>query len=406
MKMGIAFRALAPVTCAVLLIIASACNDDTATVLEPRGRTYNFVLLKEGANGPRAAGGAVITTRAVGASATQLTSTIADINVLGLEKLTPPAGYVFWTAQIVAPVAPSTDNTLANIQRLRTSDFLVIHVDTAISAQGDFIPRTDTALRVNTRTLTPAANFGGPGVTYVIRTDSAALGFYPHTRNVIFMTPVPDTSVAVATPVDGSAGRLWMRYTAATPAVPTTVATTTTTVATWFFGNFHPTTAKQYAFIPSGRGRGALVPDKNVLIIDDSLLARPPKGYYYETFLVKRDTVPAQKFFSMDTISLGPQTAPAPRRSISLYGADSAQVDQVVQAPPGLPQLQIIYAAASRVDADTFPRLTQKPLTGTTNPFFGVANVYVTLEHKLGLPLMSPAIILSAAAPPPIYTRP
>jgi hypothetical protein len=401
MKQGISFRVLAP-ACAALLTIASACNDDTATILQPRGRTYNFVLVKEGANGPRAAGGVVTTSRAAAATAAQLTSTIAEITVQGLEKLQPPAGYVFWTAQIPAPVAPSTDNTLANIQRLRTSDFLVIHVDTTISTQGDFIPHTDTALRVNARTQTPAVNFGGPGVTYVIRTDSQALGFYPHTRNVIFMTPVADTSVAVSTPVDGSAGRLWMRYTFAAPAAGASTATT----ATWFFGNFHPTTAKQYVFVMSGRGRGALVPDKNVLIIDDSLLARPPKGYYYETFLVKRDTVAAKKFFSMDTISLGPQTAPAPRRLISLYGADSAQVDQVVQAPVGLPQLQIIYAAATRVDADTFPRLKTKPLTSTNNPYFGVSNVYVTLESKLGLPLMSPAIVLSAATPPPIYTRP
>jgi len=409
MKRATSFRVAAPLALATLLTVASACNDDTATVLAPVGRTYNFLLLKEGANGPRAAGAAVVVRRPVGATTTQVTSTIADFTIAGLEPLTPPAGYVMWIASIAAPVAPSTDNTISNVARLRTRDFLAIEVDTTISPLGDFIPDVDTLRRQLAAAIVPAFNFGGPGVTYTFRTDSATLGFYPHNRNIIFMTVVTDTANPGTPATDGTDARLWLRYTATIPALSTAVPpvdTSTTTAAAAAFGNGHATASKQFPFIMSGRGRGSLVPDKNVLIVDDSLLARPPKGYYYETFLVKRDTAPAQKFFSTDTISIGAQTAPAPRRIISLYGADSAQVDQVVQAPAGLPALQIIYAAASRIDADTFPRLTSKPLTGLKNPFFGVANVYVTLEHKLGTPLMSTAIVLSATMPPPIYTRP
>lgn len=391
MRKALSLRRIAPLALTALLVGASACNDDTATVLQPLSRTYNFLLLKEGANGPRGTGGAI-------ARAAAGTSTISDITLAGLEKLEGTAGYVLWSANVVA--STGNDSVLTNIARLRSSDFIAIEVDTTISAQGDFVPDVDTLQRQNAVGVVPTFNFGGPGVFYVIRTSAAALGFQPASRNVIFVTLVPDTATAaITTPnVDGSDARLWLRCVVSGAPTTCNQTATGTSTAQWVFGNYNPAIAKQYVFVASGRGRGSLVPDSDVLIINDSLLARPPKGYYYETFLIKRgdDTT----FYALDTISIGPQTAPPPRRNVSLYSADSLIVDPVVQAPAGLPQLQLIFAAANRVDGDTIPRLST-----TGNAFRRIANINISLEAKLGTPRMSPFVILNGIAPPPIRLR-
>ena len=393
-------RATTPIALSALLAVTSACNDDAATVLEPLGRTFNFVLLKEGSNVPRASGGSVVRS-------TTNTSTIGEINIQGLEKLEGTAGYVLWSASIVddASTEATDDSTLTNIARFRTTDFLAVEVDTTINASGDFVPDTDTLQRQQAVAVTPTFNFGGPGVTYTFRTNAAALGFQPHERNVIFVTAVADTANPEVPDASGSQARLWARFTAL---APTGTATSRTTALAWKFGNFNPAAAKEYVFIASGRGRGALVPETNVLIVDDSLLARPPMGYYYETFLVKRDDNVV--FNATDTISAGPQTAPPPRRNLSLYSADSNDIEGIVQDPPGFPSLQLIFAAATRVNctAGTCTNSLGNPvprLAATGNAYRRVANIYVTLEHKLGTALMSPAIILNGVAPPPIRTR-
>ena len=390
---------------AAVFTVAAACNDETATVLEPTSRTsYNFLMLKEGANAPRGAGGAVTVTRAIGASATQLTSTIAEFTIQGIEPLVPPAGYVMWIASIAPKPGAPADSILTNIARLRTNDFLAIEVDTTISAVGDFVPDVDTLRRQGgttpaTRAMVPAFNYGGPGVTYTFRTDSAAIGVYPHNRQIIFMTVVSDTANPGTPAADGSDARLWLRYQTAVPAVPTTAATTAATTPVWRFGNYHANVSKEYVFVPSGRGRASLLSDKQVLIVDDSLLARPPKGYFYQTWLITRED--NQSFFAKDSILVDTLRAPYPRRSVSLFKADSTIPDPVVQAPAGFPQLQLIYAAGNRIKGDSLPGLA-----ASGNRFRGVANVFVTLEHKLGIPELSPAVILNGTAPPPVRTRP
>ena len=410
MRKVLSLRSAAPLALTALLAVTAACNDDTATFLEPRGRTFNYVLIKEGSNVPRMTGGAMSLSRPANASLTQMTSTIAEINIQGLEKLAGSAGYVLWSASLVdAPdPAPPGDSMLVNIARYRTSDFIAIEADTTINSSGDFVPDIDTLQRQNTRAIMPTFNFGGPGVTYVVRSDSAALGVYPHNRTIIFVTVVADTAAPTTPATDGSDMRLWLRYPTTNPAASTTATTTATRTPAAAFGNGNASAAKQYLFIASGRGRGAVVPETNTMIVDDSLLARPPKGYYYETFLVKREDNIV--FNAIDTISVGPQTAPAPRRNLSLYSADSTDIAGIVQNPPGFPALQLIYAAASRINCSggTCTNSLGNPvprLAATGNAYRKVANIYISLEHKLGTPLMSPAIILNGIAPAAIRTR-
>lgn len=387
--------ALRIAACAALVALLPACNDETSTVLAPMSRkAYNFLLTKEGANIPR---GDVNTTRSQ-ATAPAVGANTFTLTLRGLEKLGPNAYYQVWIGTVAAIGGTSRDSAvnLTTLRRFRTSEFLVTKVDTTISPEGDFVPATTTPVnRINTGTS--GFNEGGPGVTIRMRTNTANLGVDPATLNLVLVTLVTDTANPTLPDAEGSQAKLWARVrTPGSPPVPATGPANPDSSLTFAlgFGNFHATPSKQYSFIPSGRGRGSLLSDKNVLILDDSILARPPKGYYYESWLIARDD--NTNFFAKDSLSLGPQTAPYPRRGISLYGADSALVDQVIQVTPAL-----IFAAASRVQGDSLAGLS----TTTANRFRGIANTYVTLEAKLGTADMAPAIILSGTMPPPIRTR-
>ena len=57
--------------------------------------------------------------------------------------------------------------------------------------------------------------------------------------------------------------------------------------ATFHFGNYDPSPLKEYNYVQTGRGRA--ITRGNILVVDDSALSRPPVGYYYATYLVKRD---------------------------------------------------------------------------------------------------------------------
>ena len=388
MRSSVALRLAA---CAVIVAALPGCNDETSTVLAPMNRkAYNFLLTKEGSNIPR---GDVTTTRSPAAAGSVNTFTLT---LRGLEKLGPTGFYQVWIGTVAAIGGASRDSAvnLTTLRRLSTSEFLVTRVDTTISPEGDFVPVTTTLVnRINSGTS--GFNEGGPGVTVRMRTTATQLGVNPSTLNLVLVTLVSDTTNPPQPDAEGSQGKLWARY--RTPGVPPAATPPNPDSSLTFalgFGNFHATPSKQYTFVPSGRGRGSLLSDKNVMILDDSILARPPKGYYYEAWLVSRED--NTNFFAKDSLSLGPQTAPYPRRSISLYGADSAQVDQVIQTSPAL-----IYAAASRVQGDSLAGLS----TTTENRFRGIANAYITLEAKLGTSDMSPAIILSGTMPPPIRTR-
>jgi hypothetical protein len=149
------------------------------------------------------------------------------------------------------------------------------------------------------------------------------------------------------------------------------------------FGNFSAKSDSVYVYVPNGRGRAYF--RGNVLTSEDSSLTRPPMGYYYAAFIVKRDSLNTP----VDTVFLGPLSSPYPLR-LSLRDADSVIVDPTVQtsSPPQ------ILAASLRLLSDTVSRLPK------TNPFAGFADFFVSLERKdRATAHLGPAILLQASVP-------
>ena len=364
--------------------LLGACSDDTATVLDPLpNRAFNFVLTREGTNIPR--GQAIATRTAAGANS-------LEIRLQGLEKLEDPYFYQVWSADFT-----TATNAITDYRRLNAATVRVITTDTTISTEGDFVPAVDTVVRTNV-----AGNFneGGPGTLISLNVTPASLGEDPLTGVGTGMTRLIlvtiDSNPAAPTPPDefGTQARLWARG-IVRPAAPGAGVAQTQLTTTFSFGNFHANPAQEYVFRVAGRGRGAVLENENILVINDSALSRPPIGYYYATALVTRED--GDNFNNVDTIPLGPQTAPYPRRNVSLFNADIEKVDEVVQVVLPNPQ---IFAAQTRVDGDDVPGLAT-----TGNPFRGVALVLVTLESKFGTDAVSPATILAGAAPAGVRLR-
>src|SRR5688500_10790499 len=356
-------RTLFPRLLAGALVVlggTAACSEDTSTVVRPLpNRAFNFLLNREGTNIPR---GTVVLTRSATA-ATALTVTFQ-----GLEVLRDPYFYQVWLATF-----NSTTNTVGSFVPVTSTRVITVTTDTSISEIGDFVPRvvTDTALNLPGR-----FNRGGPGALITLQANAAALAAIPTaaTASKVLLVTI-DSNPASPTPPDefGTQARLWAR------SINTGTAATGTTSLS--FGNFHANPAQQYVYSPTGRGRGALLENENILIVDDSALARPPRGYFYATALVTRED--DDNFNNLDTIPLGAQTAPYPDRDVSLFNADVEQVHPVVQVALPNPQ---IFAAQARVDGDTIPGLP-----GAGNPFRGVALILITLENKFGTEATSPA---------------
>ena len=352
------------------------CSDETASVLRPLPiRSFNFILTREGQNVPR---GTVVATR----SSTAITS--LSVEMQGLEVLRDPYFYQVWLGSL-----NPTTNTISNYRPLTAARFIRVTTDTTISPEGDFVPNTVTDTVLN---VPGSFNAGGPGTLVRLEADAAALATVPRTTSSTAATVLLvtiDSVQGAPTPPDsvGSQGRLWARS--------INFGTTSTRTTALSFGNFHADPAQEYVFRAAGRGRGSLLENENILIVNDSSLARPPRGYFYATTLVTRED--GETFFNLDTIPLGPQTAPFPDRDVSLFDADIEQVHPVVQVAMPNPQ---IFAAQTRVDGDEVDGLG-----GSGNPFRGVALIWVTLESKFGTEAASPVIILAGAAPPGIRTR-
>jgi hypothetical protein len=104
--------------------------------------------------------------------------------------------------------------------------------------------------------------------------------------------------------------------------------------------------------------------------VNDSSLARPPIGYYYALWALK----PALGSEAADTIFLGDQRSPHPRRDISHFDADVSVPDPLVVLtnPPS------ILAGSVRVSADSLGLPSEFPWKGFTE-------IWVTLEPKAGI---------------------
>lgn len=348
----------------VMAVAIGACDTDRATVLEPFGEpSYNAKLqaISGGRNLPR---GTIVASNA-GATLT--------INLAGLESLTTGV-YQVWLGTYTE--ADSTDGAFIKA----AGALKITRTDTVFNAQGD--PSDSLTVTNVPGTATSSFTNGGfnTGIQLVVTT--ASLGVAPTTKNLVLVT-IEDNANATAPRTTGPRP-LWRIG---------TIGNTTSGSLT--FGTYHPKPSLRYVYGVAGRGTLSFRGD--LIIGEDSLLSRPPVGYYYATHIVRRDTVTSA---AIDTVSLGALTAPAPARTTSLRDADETNVPGVVTLVP--PQFLV---AAVRAQADTTAGLALT-LRTTDRPFIGLSDIWVTLETKKGDENnASPSVVLVGTTPEPVGKR-
>jgi hypothetical protein len=359
------------------LVAAAACQDERATVLEPTaGVSYGFALTPTNSVGIPS-GTVEFNRPSSAATAAEFDSAIV-VTLRGLDSLVTKR-YQVWLADIAADSVSFT-NLVKATGRLR-----VIRTDSALNQLGDVVATENV---VTTNNVSSFRN-GGSATRVELTVTRASLGgaVSPYPRRVVLVS-LEDNDQATA---PSSIRPLWSRRETGAaeagvlrPGIGGQIGFRI--AAPVRFGTFAYKPADEYRFVnpPAGRGRGAIFND--LVLLNDSSLMRPPVGYYYAGALVKRDSTGR----IIDTLNLGPQTAPAPRRDVSLRDADvNANLDPVVQTRP-----QSILAASSRLSADTVSRLSG------AFPFRGFVNAFVTLESKYGADnVISPSVVLSGNIP-------
>lgn len=377
-----------PVVACILAL--SACEPDQAITTEPVGDpAYGIQLQLTPTNLPRGTARIPDPHPTDVPPTTTLTDTI-QVNVAGLDSL-EGAYYSIWLA----------DSLGQNIVKA-TGTLRVIVTDTVLDAFGDPVAEPDTTIYLG---VSAFAN-GGPRHSFQFTTNRAQSGLAA--TDLVQLVFVSIESDPGATAPSVTRRPIWARRAGGTAVrrivaidtltfeidtiTPSPLETDTTLVTdTTFiprhritnlsFGNFAFEPADQYVYVPAGRGRAYFRGD--VMVINDSSLSRPPLGYYYAAYVVKSDDVTN---LPVDTVYLGPITAPFPNREVSLRHADSVLVApevQVLVIPPNLagswpnPSPSAILAASTRVDADTVAALM-----GAAGAFQGVSQVFITLESK------------------------
>lgn len=333
-------------------LVALACNADRAIVTEPLAAAYNFPFATVGTNIPRG----TVTHR----NATSATPDSLIVRLAGLEELATGVYQVFLGTQTTASAAPAS-------YVAATGTLRIIETDTTI-VNDDPVPDPDTTIVAGTSSFTA----GGPRTRIELVIDQASLGQNPAPFNLVLVTIEPAAATA---PGADSPKPLWARLFG---------LTTNMRDASVAFGNFDPNPANEYRY--GIGGRGTLSAWGDILVIDDSALALPPKGYYYATAVIRDLTEGGIR----DTIDLGPQKAPYPRRNVSLRDADiNPNLDPVVaEVPPA------ILAAGDRIKLDTL-----NAIAVPEQPFRLYRNVWVTLEAKAGIADVSPSVILTSTFP-------
>ena len=328
---------------ALVAAFAAACSPDRAVSLDPLGDpAYGVQLVLTPTNLPR---GAV----AFGAGATAQEDSLL-ITLRGLDSL-ETGHYTVWIGDSAATTFTRADG-----------DLIVIRADTVLDAFGDPVEQPDTNI------ITGVSSFqnGGPRHRMILDVSRASAGLGD-----------TDPFGLVVVTIEDAAG-------ATTPSFEVSPLWGLRGAAAMSFGHFDPDPANRYVYVPQGRGRAYIRGD--IFLINDSSLTRPPQGYFLAAYAIKRD---ADNNIT-DTLYLGPQTSPYPRREISLRDADVEIVDPIVQTvtPPQ------ILAASVRADADTVSGLSGD------EPYLGFSEVFVTLESKAKPDSrMGPAILLRANIP-------
>ena len=309
---------LTALACAAVL---PACRVDRATIFEPEGdRSFDFAMGPPAVGDRALPGGRVIVTR-TGRAGSTASGTIR-VRLTNLQPLTSGVYQLFLGRQVgdtlrdVIPVR----GTLRVI-RSRTDEDDEVTVDTTL---------TDNA---------SSTAAGGPNTVVEFTITEATLGSNPTLagRNTLLVSM---QAAETATPPDVVSPLYAVNFTvrAFGPAPDTVKLADTTNLV---FGDYSPRAADRYAFQAVGRGRGGV--RGNILVIDDTLLARPPRGFYYAAFAIRTDSLDR-----VDTLYLGELTAPFPNRGQSLRDADITAIPGLVFDRP-----RAIAAASLRFEADS-----------------------------------------------------
>ena len=341
--------AVAPLALAVL----TACEDERAITREPVGdRAFGVRLLPSANfNFPRGS-----------ASISNTNGTVA-LQISGLDSLTN-GRYVAWVG--------NADGT--SFSKL-TGDLARVRTDTVRNALGDDVPE-----QVTLPALTDIAGWqnGNPKTAFTFTASRASSGLGAGVEFGQVVVTVEDSDGATTPNLDRAF--LWSRGSGALR-----------------YGNYATSADDQFVFPFVGRGGAQFRGD--LVVINDSSIARPPRGYFYSAWLVRRDTLNQV----IDYLDLGPMTTPFPSRT-SLKDADVSIVDPAfVYDNP-----YAILAGAWRFDWDNAPADVRNASLGATRvkqenlskPFAGFSELIITLEHKLGAEAIpSPHILLRASVP-------
>jgi hypothetical protein len=334
--------------------VLGACDEERADINSPDFPTaYGFQLVNAGTTHPRG-------TARFGVAAAQLDS--LQLTLLGLDSLASGV-YAVWVGDSLGQSFKRVSGVLRSVR-----------ADTTFDADGNPI-RTDVPFDIGT--VSSFSN-GGHNQTLTFRTTRAAAGLDAADPMQHVIVSV-ETDAAATTPSDvrflfarrGDAG---ISGNARSPAL--------------IFGNYGPDALSQYRFVNTIRGRGGF--RGPVLMITDSLMARPPKGFYYAASVFKI----ALAGIVPDTTYLGEQRSPYPNRALSQRDADIRITDpeNVFDSP------YQIRAGQFRVSADTIPGMP------SDFPWKEYFTIRVTLQNKAGIEgRMSPNTVAFAPVPTVIW---
>lgn len=318
-----------------------ACTDDRANSLDPVGSpAYGVTQGIQATNLPR--GTVAFVPRLT--SASPVLDSIS-MSISGLDTL-EGGFYTVWLG----------DSTVGNFKRA-PGLLRVVRTDTVFNSFGDPVESSNTT---TLKTNTSAFSNGGPRNRYLFSTTRTQAGLGANDAMQVLLVTIEKDSLA--TTPSPSRRPIWaVRGEGTLGATNTSVRTSNI-----HFGHFSFQADSVYNYIGTGRGR-VLFRDRLVQLLDSSL-TRPPVGFYYGVYGIRRDTSNAIK----DTVYLGALRSSYPNRdALSLFNADSLIIDPTVQTsvPPA------ILAASIRASTDTVPKLQ-------ATSFTGLAQILLVLESK------------------------
>jgi hypothetical protein len=308
-------------------LVLGACDEERADINSPDFPTaHGFGLVASGNALPR------------GQVRWQATAPHDSIQVTlnGLDSLAS-GSYAIWVG-----------DTLGTSFKRLSGTLRAVRADTTFDADGNPI-RTDVPFEHGVVT---AFRNGGPNQTLTFRTNRASAGLGA-TDPVNHLIVTVETDANATTPSD--AKFLFARR-----------GTAALSTVNLIFGNYAPAVADQYQYVNSIRGRGGF--RGPVLMVTDSLMSRPPRGFYFAAYAFKA----ALGGITPDTVYLGEQRSPYPNRSLSQRDADI----RITDPENVFDQPYQIRAGQFRLSADSIAKLP------ATTPWKEYFEVWVTLQNK------------------------